>query len=84
MSPSDELEAESLTKLAQYIADFGELSDQYGRVPQVGREIKSALAKQRNRPQVQSSVVRARRQTTVGRCPGAGSAGASLLRISAL
>jgi hypothetical protein len=56
MSPSDESETESLARLAQCVAEFDELADQYGRVPQVGREIKTARAKQMNRPQVRAAI----------------------------
>jgi hypothetical protein len=56
ISPSEELEADSLAQLAQCVADFDVLADQYGRVPAAGRDIKTALTKQRNRPQVRAAL----------------------------
>jgi hypothetical protein len=56
LSPSEELETESLVQLAQCIADFDDLADQYGRVPTVGRDLKKAVAKQRNLPQARAAI----------------------------
>ena len=49
-------EAESLAQLAVCIAQFDDLADQYGRVPVIGRDIKSAAAKQRNQPQARAAL----------------------------
>ena len=56
VSPSEEVDAESSTQLAACIAKFDELADQYGRVPQVGREIKTTLARHKSRPQVRAAL----------------------------
>lgn len=55
-SPGEMLESPSLAQLAQYIAEFDDLADQYGRIPKIGRDITSALAKERNQPQARAAL----------------------------
>jgi hypothetical protein len=56
LSASDELDASDLEALAGCITNFRQLADQYGYVPQIGREIKHALTKRRNQPTAKAAL----------------------------
>ncbi len=55
-SPGDSLADESLAELAKCVTDLEELADQFGSVPGVGREIKTAATKHRNHPLTQAAL----------------------------
>ena len=54
VSPSEQTASEWNQQLVAYVSDFDDLAKQYRWVPQVGRDIKSSLRKQKQRPRVQS------------------------------
>ena len=82
VSPSEQMPPESADRVKTCISELEELADQVGRVPEVGREVKSALAKNKSKPHVLRCAGRARCQTTVGRGPGAWKARARCVALS--
>lgn len=56
MSASDAWDASTLAPLANSIHELRELASQYESVPQIGREIKNRLTKERNRPVVKAAL----------------------------
>ena len=54
LSPSEEMPAESADKIKTCMSDLNTLADQVGRLTDVGRDVKSALAKHKAKPHVRA------------------------------
>jgi hypothetical protein len=54
VSPSEQMPPESADRVKTCISELEELAEQVGRVPEVGREVKSALAQNKAKPHVRA------------------------------